>query len=133
MTKLSRRFITALLSALMLFGSGALAESHTKTPFRIQEAEWHERHEELTVAGHGQYRCIVEVFNAGNGEYLGYTIVPDKRWRLRIEGEDLELVPCRVAAQQLETEYCKYAYDEMDVQRAPNDCGPNLEEYFLWY
>ena len=135
MTRRSRSLITALVSALLLMGSAAWGEPnpHTKTPFQIQEAEWQEHQDELTVAGHGQFRCTVEVFNAGNGEYLGSTIIPDKRWTLRIEGEDLELIPCRVAAQQVETEYCRYKYDEMDVQRAPADCGPNLEQYFFWY
>lgn len=132
MTNLSRKVIVPLLSALMLIGTGVLAESHTKTPFKIQDAEWQDRHGELLVAGHGQYRCTVEVFNAGNGKYLGSTIIPDKRWSFRIEEEDLDAVPCRVAAQQLEGEYCRYAYDEMDVQRAPDDCGPNLEQSFLW-
>lgn len=135
MTRRSRSLITALVSALLLVGSTVWGEAspHTKTPFQIQEAEWQEQQDELTVAGHGQYRCTVEVFNAGNGEYLGSTEIPDKRWKLTIEGEDLELIPCRVAAQQVETEYCRYAYDEMDVQRAPADCGPNLEQYFFWY
>jgi hypothetical protein len=130
MRKQSRRLIIALLSGLLLVASGALADSHTKTPFKIQDAEWREQTEELRVEGHGQFRCIVEIFNAGSGEYLGFTEVPDKRWSF--EAEDLELVPCRVAAHQVETEYCRYVYDEMDVQRAPDDCGPNLEQYFFW-
>ena len=135
MTRRWMGLITALVSALLLLvGTAAVGEPnpHTKTPFRIQEAKWRAQQDELKVAGHGQYRCTVEVFNAGDGEYLGEVVTPDKRWTLRIDGDDLELIPCRVAAQQVQTEYCRYTYDEMDVQRAPADCGPNLEEDYYW-
>ena len=135
MRRCVKESITALVSALLLVGTAAVSgpNLHTKTPFQIQEAEWQEHQEELTVAGHGQYRCTVHVFNAGNSDYLGSTVIPDKRWKLTIEGDELGLIPCRVAAEQVESEYCRYAYDEMDVQRAPEDCGPNLEQYFFWY
>ena len=122
MTKRVRIFIIALLSTLMLMGSGAVAESHTKTPFKIKVAEWDEWREQLFVAGHGQYRCDIIIYNAGNMVQIGEAYCPDKRWSTTIE--DLELVPCRVYAEQLESETCEYRHDSMDVQYAPDDCGP---------
>ena len=119
MKALAKRLITGTLSALLLTGTSAVAR-HTEIPFRIQDAEYNEETELLIVVGKGQHRCVVEIFYPG-GEFIGSTIVPDKRWRFTIR--DLEPVPCAVEAVQVETQDCDYGYDTMQVDDAPDDCG----------
>ena len=121
MTKQARNFIITLVSILMLLSGGALAK-HTGTIFRIKVAEWDEYRQELFVAGHGQHQCEILIYNAGNMVPIGEAYCPDKRWHTTIE--DPEPVPCRIFAEQLESETCEYLTDSMDVQYAPDDCGP---------
>ncbi|MEN8128890.1 MAG: hypothetical protein ABFS45_01570, partial [Pseudomonadota bacterium] len=117
--------ITALVSTLLLLGTAAMAEQptepHTKTPFRINIAEWSDQIEVLRVQGKCQYNCVIEVFNEGSGELIAVTEeVPGKTWYVTIpeNGSEppLEPVPCVVGAHQIGTEYCKDKYDTLDVQ-----------------
>lgn len=124
MKKLSRNLVIAIVSAAMLLGAGALSGKHSSTPFKIKIAEWDEWREELFVAGHGQHQCVIKIYNAGNMDYLGEAYCPDKRWSVTIDGEGLAPVPCRVYGEQLEGEYCEYGDWSLDVQNAPDDCGP---------
>jgi hypothetical protein len=138
MTKSSKQWISVTAIALMLAGSAVLADRngipHTKTPFVIKSAEWSEQIDVLRVQGKGQYRCVIEVYNEGNHEYLGETEVPPgKNWYVDIDiSEDadppLNQVPCTVGARQVGTEYCKEDYDTQDVQHAPDECGPEVED-----
>jgi hypothetical protein len=104
----------------MLVSVGVLA--YSRTVFRVKVAEWDEWREELFVAGHGQHQCDIIIYNAGNMVEIGMAYCPDKRWSITIK--DLELVPCRVYAEQLESDTCEYKQSELDVQYAPDDCGP---------
>ena len=126
MTKLIKLFIIALVSSLMLVGGGVLADKpvtpHTKTDFKVKVAEWDEWRQELFVAGHSGYRCEIVIYNAGNMVEIGDVLCKDKRWSTTISAP--EPVPCRVYAEQLDTEYCDFDKDELDVQYAPDDCGP---------
>ena len=108
-------------------------EPGTKTPFVIKSADWSEQIEVLRVQGKGQHECVIEVFNEGSGDKIGETVVPPgKNWYVDIPenaGDDpLDPVPCTVGARQVGTEYCKEDYDTQDVQHAPDDCGPEVEE-----
>lgn len=122
MTKLARNFLIVLASALMLMSSGVFADPHTTTPFKIKVAEWDEWRQELFVAGHGQHQCDILIYNAGNMIQIGDAYCPDKRWSTTIE--DPVPVPCRVYAEQLKSDTCEYREDTLDVQYAPDDCGP---------
>jgi hypothetical protein len=134
--------ITALVSTLLLVGTAALAEpnSHTKTPFRINIAEWSDEIEVLRVQGKCQYNCVIEVFNHGSGEEIAVTKeVAGKTWYVDIpdKGSDppLEPVPCVVGAHQVCDGVVNVEhYDTLDVQNAPDDCAPELEAtYFIRY
>lgn len=138
----SRIFISALVSTMLLAGSSVLADkddSHTKTPFRINIAEWSDEVEVLRVQGKCQYNCVIEVFNEGSGEKIAETDeVPGKTWFVTIPENgsqpSLDPVPCRVGAHQIGSDHCEDAYDTLDVQNAPDDCAPVIEEtYFFRY
>jgi hypothetical protein len=123
MKKVARNFIIALVSTLMLVGTSVFASGpHTDTKFRVKVAEWDEWRQELFVAGHSGHRCDILIYNAGNMVEIGQAYCPDKRWSVTIE--DLEQVPCRIYAEQLASDTCDYQDDYMDVQYAPDDCGP---------
>lgn len=131
--------ITALVSTLLLVGTAAMAE-HTRTPFRINIAEWSDEIEVLRVTGKCGYDCIIEVFNEGSGERIAVTgEVPGKTWFVIIprNGSEpaLEPVPCVVGAHQIcDGKVDVKRYDTQDVQNAPDDCAPELEAtYFYRY
>jgi hypothetical protein len=136
----SKILLSAIVSTLLLVGSTAVADkddSHTKTPFRINIAEWSDEVEVLRVQGKCQYNCVIEVFNEGSGELIAITEeVPGKTWYVTIpeKGSDppLDPVPCVVGAHQIGSDTCRDAYDTLDVQNAPDDCAPVLEERYLF-
>ena len=129
--------ITALVSTLLLVGTAAMAE-HTRTPFRINIAEWSDEIEVLRVTGKCGYNCVIEVFNEGSEEKIAETVeVPGKTWFVTIpdKGSEppLEPVPCVVGAMQIcdgvpDVEH----YDTLDVQNAPDDCGPEVEAIYYF-
>ena len=121
MTKRGRNFIILCMSTLMLLGGVALAR-HTSTPFKVKVAEWDEYRQELFVAGHGQHQCDIIIYNAGDMSQIGEAYCPDKMWFTTIE--DPQPVPCRVFAEQLASETCEHLTSSLDVQYAPDDCGP---------
>jgi hypothetical protein len=126
MKKLIRNLIIVLVSTLMLAGGVVVGrqggDPHTETDFKVKVAEWDEWRQELFVAGHSGHQCEIIIYNAGNMAEIGTAYCPDKRWSTTIE--DPEPVPCRVHAVQLDSEYCDYDDAELDVQYAPDDCGP---------
>ena len=123
MTKQARNFIIAMASILLLVGGGVLA-NHIPPIFNIKVAEWNEWRQELRVAGICGYRCNIMIYNAGNMVQIGEAFCSNKRWFVKIPEEYLDPIPCRVYAEQLESDTCEYEDDSMDVQNAPDDCGP---------
>ena len=123
MTKQVRNIIITLVSTLIILG-GVLAGPGQIEPSLINVAKWDEWRAELFVAGFAQYQCDIFIYNAGNMVQIGDAYCPTKRWSIKIDGEDLDQIPCRVYAEQLESDTCYYMNDYMDVQYAPDDCGP---------